>query len=202
MTDRTGGCACGAIRFKITAPLMAVGVCHCTDCQKASGGGPNYVALAPKTAFEVTTGEARIYFSKSDSGEDAGRSVVELARQCAVRDRQAWCARPQFRPDAGPASIYRLGGAVAPDARGGADISQDAAIPPAWDVTGANRRLASPGHFQNHHTSRCYQREARPARGLHGHFGVSSPDAAAYAAFSPSPCAQQQRTLLSREGKG
>jgi hypothetical protein len=50
MTDRTGGCACGAIRFKITAPLMGVGVCHCTDCQKASGGGPNYVALAPKTA--------------------------------------------------------------------------------------------------------------------------------------------------------
>ena len=49
MTDRTGGCACGAIRFKITAPLMGVGVCHCTDCQKASGGGPNYVALAPKT---------------------------------------------------------------------------------------------------------------------------------------------------------
>jgi hypothetical protein len=53
---------------------MGVGVCHCTDCQKASGGGPNYVALAPKTAFEVTKGEARVYFSKGDSGEDAGRA--------------------------------------------------------------------------------------------------------------------------------
>jgi hypothetical protein len=74
MTDRTGGCACGAIRFKITAPLVSVGVCHCTDCQKASGGGPNYVALAPKTAFEITKGEARVYFSKGDSGEDAGRA--------------------------------------------------------------------------------------------------------------------------------
>jgi hypothetical protein len=74
MTDRTGGCACGAIRFKITAPLMGVGVCHCTDCQKASGGGPNYVALAPKTAFEVTKGEVRVYFSKGDRGEDAGRA--------------------------------------------------------------------------------------------------------------------------------
>jgi hypothetical protein len=52
MTDRTGGCACGGIRFGITAPLMGVGVCRCTDCQKASGGGPNYVAPAPKTAFE------------------------------------------------------------------------------------------------------------------------------------------------------
>jgi hypothetical protein len=74
MTDRTGGCACGAIRFKISAPLVGVGVCHCTDCQKASGGPPNYVALAPKTSFEVTKGEARVHLCKGDSGEDAGRA--------------------------------------------------------------------------------------------------------------------------------
>jgi len=74
MSDRTGGCACGAIRFRITAPFMGVGVCHCTDCQKASGGAPNYVALAPTTALEVTKGEARVYFSKGDSGEDVGRA--------------------------------------------------------------------------------------------------------------------------------
>src|SRR5580658_4614040 len=74
MTDRTGGCACGAIRFKITAPFAGVGVCHCTDCQKASGGPPNYVALAPKAAFEVTKGEPKIYVSKADSGADAERA--------------------------------------------------------------------------------------------------------------------------------
>lgn len=53
---------------------MGVGVCHCRDCQKASGGGPNYVALAPKTAFEIAQGEARVHFSKCDSGEEAGRA--------------------------------------------------------------------------------------------------------------------------------
>jgi hypothetical protein len=53
---------------------MAIGVCHCTDCQKASGGPPNYVALAPKTDFEVTKGEAKIYVSKADNGEDVGRA--------------------------------------------------------------------------------------------------------------------------------
>jgi hypothetical protein len=74
MTDRTGGCACGAIRFKITAPFAGVGVCHCTDCQKASGGGPNYVALAPTAAFEVTKGEAKIYGTKGDSGGEAMRA--------------------------------------------------------------------------------------------------------------------------------
>src|SRR4029077_10171105 len=57
--ERTGGCACGAIRFEITAPFIGVGACHCTDCQKASGGGPNYVALTPKGARVVTKGEEK-----------------------------------------------------------------------------------------------------------------------------------------------
>lgn len=29
MSELTGGCACGAVRFEITAPLVGVGVCHC-----------------------------------------------------------------------------------------------------------------------------------------------------------------------------
>lgn len=74
MTEQTGGCACGAIRFKVTAPLLGVGVCHCTDCQKAAGGGPNYAGLAPTAAFEVTKGEAKVYRSKGDSGAEVGRA--------------------------------------------------------------------------------------------------------------------------------
>jgi hypothetical protein len=98
MTDRTGGCACGAIRFKIGAPLMGVGVCHCTDCQKASGGAPNYVALTPTTGFEVTKGEAKVFFSKSDSGQDAGRAF------CAECGTPLWSA-----PPAAPFTAVKLG---------------------------------------------------------------------------------------------
>ena len=90
--ERRGGCACGAIRFKITAPFMGVGVCHCTDCQKASGGAPNYVALAPKMAFEVTKGEAKVYTCTGDSGEDAGR---DFCPECA-------------RPDAASQPTHRI----------------------------------------------------------------------------------------------
>jgi hypothetical protein len=32
------------------------------------------VALVPKAAFEVTQGEAKIYYRKGDSGQDAGRA--------------------------------------------------------------------------------------------------------------------------------
>ena len=74
MSEIEGGCACGKVRFKISGPLMGVGVCHCLDCQKASGGGPNYVVLAPKAGFEVTRGDPKIYMSRADSGSDIGRA--------------------------------------------------------------------------------------------------------------------------------
>lgn len=94
MSERTGGCACGEIRFKVTGPFMGVGVCHCTDCQKASGGGPNYVALAPSDGFEVTKGEARIFVSKGDSGGDVGRAF------CAGCGTPLWSlvSNAPFRP--------------------------------------------------------------------------------------------------------
>lgn len=74
MEGKTGGCACGAIRFKLTAPLMGVGICHCTECQKASGGGANYVALVPKPALEVISGAAKEFHRKGDS-----RAIVARA---------------------------------------------------------------------------------------------------------------------------
>lgn len=33
-----GGCACGAIRYKLTAEPLIVHACHCRDCQRLSGG--------------------------------------------------------------------------------------------------------------------------------------------------------------------
>lgn len=72
--ERAGGCACGAIRFEITAPFIGVGACHCTDCQKISGGGPNYVALTPKGALAVTKGEVKLYHRSGDSGGKVARA--------------------------------------------------------------------------------------------------------------------------------
>ena len=72
-TGAMGGCACGAIRFQISAPA-GLGVCHCRACQYASGGGAAYVALAPKGSLQVTAGSAKIHFTAADSGARIGRA--------------------------------------------------------------------------------------------------------------------------------
>ena len=37
MTEiHTGGCQCGALRFKVEGPLGEASICHCRMCQKAS----------------------------------------------------------------------------------------------------------------------------------------------------------------------
>lgn len=53
----TGGCQCGAVRFRVEGALEDASVCHCRMCQKATGGlfGP-YVG-APFDAVIWTRGQ-------------------------------------------------------------------------------------------------------------------------------------------------
>jgi len=37
-TIYTGGCQCGAVRFRVEGELAHSSICHCRMCQKASGG--------------------------------------------------------------------------------------------------------------------------------------------------------------------
>ncbi len=65
MTDFevTGGCLCGAVRFRVTAKPLAAYYCHCTMCQR-NGGGPFMAgATVPIEAFAFTKGEPKAYES-------------------------------------------------------------------------------------------------------------------------------------------
>jgi hypothetical protein len=42
----TGGCQCGAVRFRATGPIKAASVCNCRMCQKALGN-----LIAPFVSF-------------------------------------------------------------------------------------------------------------------------------------------------------
>jgi hypothetical protein len=63
-TTRTGGCLCGAVRYRVEGEPAHVGRCHCTDCRKESGGTGTVYGQWPVDAFEVT-GDLTTYQGRS-----------------------------------------------------------------------------------------------------------------------------------------
>lgn len=65
MATYSGGCQCGAVRYRYTEKPTSAHVCHCRMCQKAFGAFYAPLVGGPKSAFEVTRGEISI-FNSSD----------------------------------------------------------------------------------------------------------------------------------------
>jgi hypothetical protein len=61
----TGGCQCGAVRFRVEGDLGRASICHCRMCQKAFGGfyGP---LVGAKRAQVTWTRGAPKYFQSSN----------------------------------------------------------------------------------------------------------------------------------------
>ena len=68
MGGETGGCLCGAVRYRVAAWRGGATLCHCRTCQQA-GGGP-FMAFAPvaHADFALTQGALKLYRS-SDIAE-------------------------------------------------------------------------------------------------------------------------------------
>src|SRR5262245_12577241 len=61
----TGGCLCGAIRYEI-ARVFDAGYCHCSRCRKATGGAVLAWAYVEADAFQLKTGQPRVYVSSAE----------------------------------------------------------------------------------------------------------------------------------------
>jgi hypothetical protein len=67
-----GGCACGAVRYRMTSPPMAVHCCHCRDCQRQTGSAFVLNALIEAARVEVQTGAVVRSSMPTDSGRPHG----------------------------------------------------------------------------------------------------------------------------------
>jgi hypothetical protein len=68
----TGGCQCGAVRFETTAEPVFSAVCHCRQCQRASGAPSSAFVAVPKQAVSIS-GEVRYFETKGGSGNPVRR---------------------------------------------------------------------------------------------------------------------------------
>lgn len=69
----TGGCLCGAVRYESRGEPLAHLICHCRDCQRASGTGGVPIMAVPKNGFRVT-GETKSFAVEGGSGKHAIRN--------------------------------------------------------------------------------------------------------------------------------
>ena len=59
----TGGCQCGAVRYRATAMLDNAHLCHCRMCQKAMGNIFAAMVAAPDDALTWTRGTPAVFAS-------------------------------------------------------------------------------------------------------------------------------------------
>ncbi|HTV88581.1 MAG TPA: GFA family protein [Stellaceae bacterium] len=70
---RSGGCLCGAVRYESAGEPSFSLLCHCRDCQRASGTAFVAAMRVAAAGFRVTKGAPRSFVTTSDAGHEVSR---------------------------------------------------------------------------------------------------------------------------------
>jgi hypothetical protein len=92
MTQFTGGCLCGAIRYACNEQPLSITNCHCKHCQRQSGSAFSVNMAVPATSVSITKGTTAVFSDVGTSGKPVYRhfcrecgspilSTLEAARQ-------------------------------------------------------------------------------------------------------------------------
>ena len=73
---QTGGCQCGAVRYRLGGSARMLYVCHCTDCQKQSSSAFGMSLIVDPATIVFTRGGERLKIWET-CGDDG------LAKRCA-----------------------------------------------------------------------------------------------------------------------
>ena len=64
----TGGCSCGAVRYRLTSEPLIVHCCHCLNCQRQTGSAFVINLLIETDRVQVTAGEPQPVDAPRDDG--------------------------------------------------------------------------------------------------------------------------------------
>ncbi|MDX1291384.1 MAG: GFA family protein [Hyphomonas sp.] len=112
----TGGCYCGAIRYKADGEPIMKANCHCRECQYFSGGQANTIMAMPASDFVYTQGEPKQY-RRADLEQGALR---EFCATCGTHILTRSSALPQ-------AVILKVGTLDDPSVYGGPQMAMQVA---------------------------------------------------------------------------
>ncbi len=133
MTTRTGQCLCGAVRYTVRNAPDSFGACHCTMCQRISGG-VNMSFKVSADQIQITGCNAVRSYRSSDEAE---RSF------CSVCGSNLW-----YR-GAGQNAAYSIGFGTLDD-KSGMRLAKEICIetkPEAYALAGDHPRLTSAEAF-------------------------------------------------------
>ena len=88
MSALSGGCACGRVRYECEEVSIVDLICHCRDCQRASGSAYASMSVVPSDKLTLTR-ELKYHAVKSDSGGTMRRGFCpECGSPVAARESE------------------------------------------------------------------------------------------------------------------
>jgi hypothetical protein len=72
MSNVTGGCLCGGVRYTLKDEPARRGVCHCRDCQRFTGSAFMPLMFFPKASVDLK-GELKSFTTEGSSGHKVHR---------------------------------------------------------------------------------------------------------------------------------
>ena len=92
--DLEGGCACGAVRYRLGSAPMFVHCCHCRDCQRQTGSAFVLNALIETDRISLLSGEPVPVAVPTDSGRP---HEIYRCRACQTALWSDYGRRPALR---------------------------------------------------------------------------------------------------------
>jgi hypothetical protein len=89
-TPLHGGCFCGSVRYRVTQEPLTLYACHCSDCQRHTGGSFALIMIVARGGFEVLEGEASEYALTFPNG------LQKHGRFCAKCGTLVWGEAVEF----------------------------------------------------------------------------------------------------------